>query len=92
MKLVEYQGIGYHMIFDIKMDGNLTQKARLVAGGHTTEMPTSATYSSVVSRESVRLAFTIIAGGCGLVLHVQLLYVLTGLLGSTGKPRAQFSF
>jgi hypothetical protein len=58
-KLVGFQEIGCHMIFDIKMDGNFTRKARLVAGGHTTETPSSATYSSVVSRESVRLAFTI---------------------------------
>jgi hypothetical protein len=33
----------------------------LVAGGHTTETPTSLTYSSVVSRESVRIAFTLAA-------------------------------
>ena len=58
-KLVGYQEIGCHMIFDIKMDGSFTRKARLVAGGHTTEAPASITYSSVVSRESVRLAFTI---------------------------------
>jgi len=43
------------MIFDIKMD--FTRKARFVAGGHTTETPTSTTYSSVVSRDSVRIAF-----------------------------------
>jgi hypothetical protein len=57
--LVGYQEIGCHMIFDVKMDGSFTRKARLVAGGHTTETPASITYSSVVSRESVRLAFTI---------------------------------
>ena len=28
-----------------------------MAGGHTTEPPTSDTYSSVASKESVRLAF-----------------------------------
>jgi hypothetical protein len=44
------------MIFDIKMD--LTRKARFVAGGHTTDTPASMTYSSVVSRDSVRIAFT----------------------------------
>jgi hypothetical protein len=38
-----------------------SRKARFVAGGHTTEAPTSMTYSSVVSRESVRLAFLIAA-------------------------------
>jgi hypothetical protein len=45
----------YDMIFDVKMD--LTRKARFVAGGHLTETPTSITYSSVVSRDSIRLTF-----------------------------------
>jgi len=47
------------MIFDVKMDGDFTKKARFVAGGHTTEAPASSTYSSVVSRESVRIAFLV---------------------------------
>ena len=46
-----------HMIFDIKMDGNFTRKAILVADGHTTAPTSSITYSSVVSREIVRIAF-----------------------------------
>ena len=41
------------------MDGNFTRKARLVTGGHKTLAPALITYLSVVSRESVRLAFTI---------------------------------
>jgi hypothetical protein len=45
------------VIFDVKMD--FTPKARFVAGGHTTDTPGSITYSSVVSRNSVRLAFLI---------------------------------
>lgn len=48
-----------HIIFDIKLD--FTRKARFVAGGHLTEAPACMTYSSVVSRESVRLAFLIAA-------------------------------
>jgi hypothetical protein len=56
---VGFQEITCHMIFDIKMD--LTRKARFVAGGHLTEPPASITYSSVVSRDSVRLAFLISA-------------------------------
>jgi len=52
-KLIGYQRIKCHMVFDIKMD--FTRKARFVAGGHTTETPASLTYSSVVSRDSVRL-------------------------------------
>jgi hypothetical protein len=54
--LIGYQRIRCHMIFDIKMD-DLTREARFVAGGHMTETPTLITYSSVVSRESVCLAF-----------------------------------
>lgn len=54
-----YKKIPLSMIFDIKLD--FTKKARLVAGGHRTDPPTSMTYSSVVSRESVRIAFTIAA-------------------------------
>ena len=44
-----YQQIKCHMIFDVKMGKNFRCKARFVAGGHTTETPTSLTYSSVVS-------------------------------------------
>ena len=40
------------MIFNIKQE-NFCHKARLVAGGHTTEAPETITYASVVSRESV---------------------------------------
>ena len=47
------------MIFDIKMDGRFTRKCRFVAGGHTTDPPGSSTYTSVVSRDSVRIAFLI---------------------------------
>ena len=55
--LIGYTEIKCHMIFDVKMD--FTRKARFVAGGHMTEAPSSVTYSSVVSRDSVRLAFLI---------------------------------
>ena len=52
--------IPYHIIYDVKFD--LTRKARLVAGGHrNTEVMPHATYSSVASRDSVRLAFLIAA-------------------------------
>jgi hypothetical protein len=49
--------ISCHMIFDIKMD--LTRKARFVAGGHWTNPPSQTMYSTVVSRDSVRIAFLI---------------------------------
>jgi hypothetical protein len=56
---VGYKQIPCHIIFDIKMD--FTRKARFVAGGHKTDPPSSLTYSSVVSRDSVRIAFLIAA-------------------------------
>ena len=31
-----YKEIGYHIIFNIKMDGKFTKKARLVENGHET--------------------------------------------------------
>jgi hypothetical protein len=48
------------MIFDIKQE-DFRFKARLVAGGHTTEAPATITYASVVSRESVRIALLLAA-------------------------------
>jgi len=51
--------IPFHMIFDIKC--NFTHKARFVAGGHMTDAPSQITYSSVVTRESVRIGFLIAA-------------------------------
>ena len=56
-----YQEIKCHMIFDMKIRENFCRKARLVAGGHTTETPATLTYSSVVSRDSVRIALTMAA-------------------------------
>ena len=60
-KLVGYQEICCHMIFDIKMDRRFTRKACYVSGGHTTYPPSSITYSSVVSRDSIRTTFTLAA-------------------------------
>ena len=56
-----FQEVKCHMIFDIKMGENFRCKARMVAVGYTTESPSSITYSSVVSRDSVRIAPTIAA-------------------------------
>ena len=43
------------VVFDVKMD--LTRKARICAQGDQTDPPLALTYASVVTRESVRLAF-----------------------------------
>ena len=58
-KLVGYQKIKCHFVFDVKLGENFRRKARLVAGGHTTDPPSSLTYSSVVSRDSVRILLLI---------------------------------
>ena len=58
-EMTGFQEITCHLIFDVKMD--FTRKARFVANGSKTEAPLSITYSSVVSRDSVRLAFLIAA-------------------------------
>ena len=50
---VGYQEINCHMILDVKMD--FTRKTRFVSGGKYPETPASATYASVVYRESVRV-------------------------------------
>ena len=50
-----YKFYSTHMIFNIKMDRKFTRKARLVANGHKTNVLASITYSSVVSRDSVRI-------------------------------------
>jgi Reverse transcriptase (RNA-dependent DNA polymerase) len=56
---VGFDWIPCHMVFDIKVD--FSRKARFVAGGHVTAPPTSITYASVVSRESVRIILLIAA-------------------------------
>ena len=58
---VGHKKLGVHFIFDIKLGENYRRKARLVADGHRTETPTSITYSSVVSRDSVRIGLLIAA-------------------------------
>ena len=46
--------IGCHMVFDIKMDGEFTCKARfMVNGNETNDLPKWDVYTSVVSRETM---------------------------------------
>ncbi len=45
-----------HLIWDVKMD--FTRKARWVLDGHKTPNPIGSTYAGVVSRDSIRIAFT----------------------------------
>ena len=51
---------GSHLIFDIKME-DFSNKSRYVAGGHTITSPTTLTYTSIVSRETVWIALTMAA-------------------------------
>jgi hypothetical protein len=56
---VGFKWIRCHMIFDVKMD--FTHKEGFVAGSHMTYPPTSITYSSVGSRDSIKIAFLLAA-------------------------------
>ena len=51
-----HKKVPLHMIYDTKMD--FTRKASLVTEGCRTPNPVTSTYAGVVSRESVRIAFT----------------------------------
>ena len=48
-----------HLCYDVKF--NFERKARWVLDGHKTANPVGLTYAGVVSRESVRISFTIAA-------------------------------
>ena len=56
---IGHEEINCHMIFDIKM--SLDRKARLVANGNETTPTKDMTFSSVVSRDSVRIFFLLAA-------------------------------
>ena len=58
---IGYQQIKCHMTFDVKLGDNFRRKVGLVGGGHTTTTQASITYSSVVSRDSDRIALIISA-------------------------------
>ena len=53
---VGYTKSSGHLIFDVKMD--FTRKARWVKDGHLTPDAIDSNFAGVVSRESVRIAFT----------------------------------
>jgi hypothetical protein len=59
--LVGYPQITGHLVFDMKLGENFCRKARYCADGHKMGAPTSVTYSTVVSRDSVRVLLTIAA-------------------------------
>ena len=60
-KLMGYKKITGHLVFDVKLGENFRRKARYCADGHKTEAPAALTYSTVVSRDSVRILLMIAA-------------------------------
>jgi hypothetical protein len=56
MAPVGWSKVTGHLVWDVKMD--FTRKARWVLDGHKTPNPVGSAYAGVVSRESVRIAFT----------------------------------
>ena len=56
-----YRQIKCHMVFDVELGENFHIKARFVAGSHTMETPSTLTYSSIVSRDSVRIILLVVA-------------------------------
>jgi hypothetical protein len=55
-----FQQITCHMIFDVKME-DFRRKTHFVARGDTTDTPHAMMYTSVLLRESVRIALTLAA-------------------------------
>ena len=49
-----HQFIKCHIIFDVRME-DLQRKARMVAGGHITDMQPDITYASTVFHETMRI-------------------------------------
>ena len=62
---------------DVKIGENFRRKARFVADGYMTEMLSSITYSSVASRDSVRITLLVAAlNGCeGMACDIQHAYL-----------------
>ena len=58
-KLVGYQEIDLHIILDFKLGENFSRKTTLVVGGQKTKNPSSITYRSLVSQDSVCICLLI---------------------------------
>lgn len=53
--LIGYKQITGHMIYDVKLAENFRRKSCFVADGHMVKTPASITYSTVASRDYVRI-------------------------------------
>jgi hypothetical protein len=60
-ELSDYKRIKGHLIFDVKLGENFRRKARYVADGSRCDVSPSVTYSTVVSRDSVRIMLLVAA-------------------------------
>ena len=76
-----------HMIFEVKLDAGFTHKERLVADVHNIDTPTSMTYASVASRDSVVIVLLIAALN---VLDFQCADVQNAHLSANTKERVYF--
>ena len=56
-----YKKLTSHLIFEIKLSEIFRRKARFVTDGHTHPVERSLSYCTVVSRDSVRIAFLLAA-------------------------------
>ena len=54
-EIVAYKEITGHLIFNVKLSENFSRKARFISDGHLVETPAPITYSTVVSRDSIRI-------------------------------------
>ena len=54
-----YKYLSTHMVFDIQTNEKFTNKDCLVYNGHKMDAPASITYSSVVSKDNIRISFLI---------------------------------
>lgn len=59
-KLIGYQRINCHIIFDIKYSDTFRRKVRYLAGWHRTRTPALVTNSSVIPKDSMRIALLIL--------------------------------
>lgn len=60
-ELIGFQKITGHIICKVKLGEGFRRKARFVVDGHKTRLSSSVTYSSVVSRDSIRIMLLIAA-------------------------------
>ena len=58
-KLEGYQEVTAYIIFDIRLWENFCKKSKFTSDGYKVDAPSSITYSSVVSRNSIQIIMTI---------------------------------